>query len=95
MLVDKSEIVSDILFSSALGASDHLSYSAYLICNPEMRDSNTMKYNLHKGDYASFSEELQTADWSQLQELNAQESLDFFQDKLQKSIEKHIPGKKK
>ena len=31
LLVDKSEIVNDIQFSSGLGASDHLAYSAYLL----------------------------------------------------------------
>ena len=62
LLVDKSEIVSDMQFSSALKTSDHLSYSAYVISNPDMRDSNTVKFNFHKGDYASISEALQIVD---------------------------------
>ena len=36
LLVDKSEIVNDIQFSSGLVASNHLAYSAYLICDPEI-----------------------------------------------------------
>ena len=46
--VDKSEIVNDIQFSSGLGASDHLAYSVYLQCDPEIRDSETLKYNFIK-----------------------------------------------
>ena len=60
LLVDKSEIVNDIQFSSGLGASDHLAYSAYLLCDPEIPDSETLKYNFHKGDYVSINKELVT-----------------------------------
>ena len=58
LLVDKSEIVDKIKFNSGLGASHHLSYSAYLVCNPEINDSDTVKYNFHKGDYMAISEDL-------------------------------------
>ena len=54
-----------------------------------------MKYNFHRGDYISIDEELNTVSWDQLQDLNAQESWDFFQEKLQTSIDKHIPVKRK
>ena len=43
LLVDKSEIVNDMHFSSGLGVSDHLAYSACLLCNPEINDSETIK----------------------------------------------------
>ena len=46
--MDKSEIVNGIQFGSGLGASDHLAYSAYLLCDPEIRDSGTLKHNFHK-----------------------------------------------
>ena len=95
LLVDKREIVNDIQFSSGLGASDHLAYSAYLRCNPEIRDSETLKYNFHKGDYVTINKELQSVDWGQLHNMNVQERWDFFQEKLQSSIENHIPIKRK
>ena len=37
LLIDKSEIVNDIHFSSGLSVSDHLAYSAYLLCNQEIK----------------------------------------------------------
>ena len=51
LLVNKSELVNYIQFSSGLGASDHLDNSAYLLCDPGIRDSETLKYNFHKSDY--------------------------------------------
>ena len=76
--MDKSEIVHKIKFYCGLGASDHLSYSAYLVCNPEINDSYTVKYNFHKGDYMAISEDLQSTDWQQLEYLDATESWIFF-----------------
>ena len=95
LLVDKSEIVNDIQFCSGLGASDHLVYSAYLLCDPEIRNSETLKYNFHKGDYVSINKDLQSVDWGQLHNMNVQESWDIFQEKLQSSIENHITIKRK
>ena len=91
--MDKSEIVNGIQLSSGLGARDHLAYSAYLLCDPEIRDSGTLKHNFHKGDYVSINKDLQSVDWGQLHNMNVQESWDFFQEKLQSSIENHIPTK--
>ena len=93
--MDKSEIVDKIKLNCGLGASDHLSYSACLVCNPEINDSDTVKYNFHEGDYMAISEDLQSTDWQQLEGLDANESWNFFQDKLQESIQKHISLKKK
>ena len=78
LLVNKSEIVSDLNVSSGLGASDHLAYNTYLLCKPEFTDSETMKFNFHKGDYVSINEDLKQVDWEQLHNLNVQESWIFF-----------------
>ena len=70
LLVNKSELVNYIQFSSGLGASDHLAYSAYLLCDPGIRDSETLKYNFQKGDYVSINKQLQSVDWGQLHNMN-------------------------
>ena len=41
VLVDRNEIVDNIQYSSGLGASDHISFSMCLICNPELKNSST------------------------------------------------------
>ena len=50
-----------------------------------------MKYNFHRGDYVAINSELQAINWGQMENLDVKESWKFFQDKLQDSIQKHIP----
>ena len=93
LLVDKSEIVNGIHSSSGLGVIYHLAYSAILLCNPDINDSETLKCNFHKDDYDSINKGLQSVDCGQLHNMNVQESWDLFQEKLHSSTEKHIPFK--
>ena len=43
--MDKNENVTKIVYSSILGASDHVCFMAELNCNVIMRDSETVKRN--------------------------------------------------
>ena len=54
-----NEIVDNIQYSSGLGASDHISFSMCLICNPELKNSSTVKYNFYRGDYVAINSKLQ------------------------------------
>ena len=48
--MDKNEIVTKIVYSSNLGASDHVCFMAELNCNVIMKDSETVKRNFYKGN---------------------------------------------
>ena len=97
-IVDKSEMVSKIIYSSNLGSSDHICFVAELNCGLICKDLKTVKRNFYKGDYDKIREELSVIDWNTgqltLDEKNVEESWDFFINQISGCIEKHIPLKK-
>ena len=47
-----------------------------------------MKHNFHKGDYNAIYEDLKAVNWNQLHDLSTEDSWNFFQERLQESVEK-------
>ena len=93
-IIDKSEIVSKITYSSNLGASDHICFLAELHCNLVVNDSETIKRNFYKGNYEAIREELQAVNWESIEDLNVEDSWNFFITKINNVIDKHVPQKK-
>ena len=93
-IVDKSEIVSKITYTSNLGSSDHVCFITELKCKLLSKDTKTIKRNFYKGNYVSIREDLRTVEWNSMDEMNVEDSWNFFIDKISNSIEKHIPLKK-
>ena len=90
-IVDKDEIVTKIVYGSNLGVSDHISFMAELNCSVIMKDSETVKRNVYKGNYDEIRNELITVNWREMDNMNMEESWEFFINKLNDSIEKHVP----
>ena len=93
-IIDKSEIVSKITYSSNLGASDHICFLAELHCKLAVNDSETIKRNFYKGNYEAIREELQAVNWESIEDLNVEDSWNFFITKINNVIDKHVPQKK-
>ena len=94
LIVDKSEIVSKVTYSSNLGASDHICFIAEIHCNLAVQDTDTVKRNFYKGNYEDIRQELSAVNWENMDNLNVEESWNFFIDKIKNSIDKHVPLKK-
>ena len=90
-IVDKSEIVSKITYASNLGSSDHACFITELKCKLLSKDTKTIKRNFYKGDYVSIREDLRTVEWNSMDEMNVEDSWNFFIDKISNSTEKHVP----
>ena len=86
--MDKNEIVTKIVYSSILGASDHVCFMAEINCNVIMRDSETVKRNFYKGNNDDMREELSSVNWESMNSMNVEDSWNFFLSKLKASVEK-------
>ena len=93
LIIDKSEIVSKITYSSNLRASDHICFLAELHCKLVVNDSETIKRNFYKDSYEAIREELQAVNWESIKDLNVEDSWNFFITKINNVIDKHVPQK--
>ena len=94
LIVDKLEVISKIVYSPNLGASDHVCFLAELICNVITKDSDTEKRNFYKGNYDKIREELSSVNWETMSHMNVEESWNFFLDRLKNSVDRNVPLKK-
>ena len=93
-IIDKSEIVSKVTYSSSLGASDHNCFLVELNCSLLEVDSETIKRNFYRGNYDSMRVDLQNVDWGCIDSMNVEDSWNFFINKINNGIEKHVPLKR-
>ena len=93
-ITDKSEIVRKVTYSTNLGFSDHISFIVELNCSIVNKESKTLKRNFHKGNYDIIREELSSVDWNNMDELNVEDSWNFFLDKINNCIYRYIPMKR-
>ena len=93
-ITDKSEIVRKVTYSTNLGFSDHISFIVELNCSIVNKESKTLKRNFHKGNYDIIREELSSVDWNNMDELNVEDSWNFFLDKINNCIDRYIPMKR-
>ena len=90
-IVDKSETVDKVTYSSNLGASDHVCFIAELSCTPWVKSTSTLKRNFHKGDYESIRNDLTLVDWQLMENMDMKESWDFLTNKLSETVSKNVP----
>jgi len=101
LLTDKEEVVQKVTYSANLGASDHICFTVDLDCNSPELVTRVERKNFHKGDYESIRSELEQVEWECMQNMNVQQSWDFFISQINESVDKHVPvskpraGKKK
>ena len=57
-------------------------------------DSETIKRNFYRGNYDSMREDLQNVDWGCIDSMNVEDSWNFFINKINNGIEKHVPLKR-
>ena len=93
-IADKTEIVSNITYSSNLGSSDQVSFIAELNCVKDNVDSKTIERIYYKGDYNSIRNKLSGIEWNTMDEMNVEDSWNFLLKHVCDSIEKHVPLKK-
>ena len=93
-IVDKSEIVKKMMYSSNLGANDHICLIADRSCNPCVTKLDAVKRNFHKGDYDLVRADLNSVDWELMNVLNVEDSWDFFVSQISSTVERNIPIKR-
>ena len=58
-----------------------------------MNDSETIKRYFYKGNYEAIREELQAVNWESIEDLNVEDSWNFFITKINNVIDRHVPQK--
>ena len=77
-------------YSSNLGASDFMCFIAELHCNLVVPDTDTVKRNFYKGNYEDIRQELSAVNWENMDNLNVEESWNFFIDKINKKCHSNV-----
>ena len=84
--------VSSLTFGPHLGNSDHISLHVEFKLNYTLQKKNRVVYHYDKADYGKMSVELFEFPWDDfLEDLNADEAMNLFEDKLRAAIAKYIP----
>ena len=75
VLTNEENMVNNIIYSSCLGKSDHITLAFQFICYTKPNETGYIKRNYFKGNYKSISSALEATDWNQaLQRINLSES---------------------
>ena len=86
---DKTELVSKITYSSNLGSRYHVSFIAELNCVIDNEYFKTIKrIFFYKRDYDSIRDKLSGIEWNTMDEMNVEDSWNFFIKQVCDSIEK-------
>ena len=83
-----------MMYSSNLGASDHICLIAEISCDPCVTKLDAVKRNFHKGDYDSVRADLNSEDWELMNVLNVEDSWKFFMSQISSTVERNIPIKR-
>ena len=88
VLTDQAEVLCQVL----PGVSDHsLVAATWVLPMPKEEVVPREVWNFAKANWTSLKQALQDTDWSNLQELGADEGATFFNDTLLKTLAEHVP----
>ena len=84
-------MVTNLAHFPALGNSDHEILRFNLLCYTSRRDTLDIRFNIHKGEYASMARDLQNVAWESMDPAPLEDHYKFFSDTLKLTMTKHIP----
>ena len=95
ILVNDSNAIQSIDYLSPVGNSDHSILRFAYNCYIELENENAAKLNYFKGEYEGMREAL-SCDWTEtLANMNTEEMVNTFTDKITEAMNKYIPRKRR
>ena len=92
ILVNDSNLVSELVHHGPLGNSDHDTLSFNLNINAvSITDNNPKKFNFRKGNFNCMRKDFSEIDWSVLYSMDTKESWGTIKEHISLAIEKHVP----
>ena len=92
VLVNDEAIVSEIVHCPPFGASDHdVLFFQINTQKKKKKEEKKKKFNLSKGNYKKFREELGRERWEDIDKIGVEESWEKIKKKIHDGMNKHIP----
>ena len=96
VLVNDDAMISEIMYSAALGKSDHVVLSFDFMCYLDtIEEASQERYLYHKGDYVKMNDNLGKISWEEeLPELDMNSAWKCFNEHMNQAMEISIPKTK-
>ena len=96
ILVNETDLISDIDHKCPLGKSDHqiLTFTLYVNAKETEVKDTIQSYNLKNADYNSIRKYFADLDWKHLESLDTEHCWKDIRNKIHKAMEDHIPKRK-
>ena len=92
VLVNDEALISEIVHCPPLGASDHdVLFFQINTQKKKKKEEKKKKFNLSKGNYKKFREELGRERWEDIDKIGVEESWEKIKKKIHDGMNKHIP----
>ena len=92
VLVNEENLISEIIHSAPLGASDHdVLYFQLNIQKKKQKETKSKRFNLSKGKYGEMRKEISQENWQDLEQMNVEETWVTIKNKIVSQMNKHIP----
>ena len=92
VLINDDKLISEVTYLPPFGKSDHSTLLFDLnIKRITVEQVTKAKFDLKKGNYAKFREEMQQVDWKFLDGLEINDMWDNIKGKINKGMQEHIP----
>ena len=92
VLVNEDAMISDIIHSAPIGASDHDSLIFQLhIPKARQKTENRKCFNLGRGNYKAMREKLGKVQWEKIEGKEVEEQWDFIKTEIIENMNRHIP----
>ena len=92
VLVNDEKIISDIIHSAPIGASDHDTlYFQINMPKKKVKEERSKRFNLNKGKYKEMRENMSKTNWTPLNNLEVDEQWNYIENVVIENMNKYIP----
>ena len=91
ILSDNIDFVTNIEITTRLGSSDHMCIKFMLDAAVDVSNRSINNKNYYRGNYQLAAEEVSRIDWLGMNDMDMQESWDYFYSNIRSIIDRYIP----
>ena len=86
-------MINDIEYHQSLGKSDHLVLIFDFICEKEIKENITPKFDFNKAEFHTINNVIRSTEWTEGEDVGIQMFWEGFAYKLSNILETHVPRK--
>ena len=94
VLTNEEGMINEIDYLAGLGNSDHVVLRFEVACYSYIKETDVPRYDFRRADFSLLNSKLQDTDWMAMQEINVNNSYEFFKHAVSLAVDDCIPRAK-